>query len=77
MTIKSNSINDKYIKSFIEFSQLADYSFMNFLNADPRSKKDGNDHRPRPVYSGHYVTVTPIPIPEPEYVSHSNKYLVV
>ena len=72
MRLESEAVEDKEKRNFSEFSQLADYSLMNFLKADPQSKKDGNDHRPRPVYSGHYVTVTPTPIPEPDYVSHSN-----
>ena len=46
---------------------------MNVLKADPQSTKDGNDHKPRSVYSGHYVPVVPTAIPEPEYISHSNK----
>ena len=46
---------------------------MNDLKADPQSTKDGNDHKPRSVYSGHYVPVTPTPIPNPKYVSHSKK----
>ena len=71
MSRKSESSKNIEIKSFSEFSQLADFSLMKSLKADPQSTKDGNDHRPRPVYSGHYVPVTPKPIPEPKYVSHS------
>ncbi len=73
MSIKSESLKVKLTENFSEFSQLADYSFLNFLKADPKSTKDGHDHRPRSVYSGHYVPVTPTPIPEPEYISHSHK----
>ena len=71
MLQKSESSKDKETKNFSEFSQLADFSLMNSLNADPQSTKDGNDHKPRPVYSGHYVPVIPTPIPEPKYISHS------
>ena len=46
---------------------------MDSLKADPQSTKDGNDHKPRSVYSGHYVPVVPTAIPEPEYISHSKK----
>lgn len=53
------------------FAQQADYSFMNKLNADPDAKKDGDDHRARQVFSGHYVPVTPTPIAHPEYITHS------
>ncbi len=73
MSSKSESAKDKSTENFYEFSQLADYSLMDNLKADPQSTKDGNDHRLRPVYSGHYVPVTPKPIPETEYVAHSSK----
>ena len=73
MTYKSESLEDKRAKFLSEFSKYADYSFLDFLKADPHSTKDGNDHKSRPVYSGHYVPVAPTPIPQPEYVSHSNK----
>ena len=71
MSRKSKSLKAKETKNFSEFSQLADFSLMNSLKADPQSTKDGNDHRARSVYSGHYVPVTPKPIPEPIYISHS------
>ena len=72
MLRKTESSKDKKIKNFSDFSQLADFSLMNSLNADPQSTNDGNDHKPRPVYSGHYVPVTPTPIPEPKYIAHSS-----
>ena len=53
MSTKSNSLKEKLTENFSEFSQLSDYSFMNSLKADPQSTKDGNDHKPRSVYSGH------------------------
>lgn len=57
--------------SFAEFAQRADYSLMESLHADPQATVDGDDHQPRQVFSGHYVPVTPTPIPAPEYVAHS------
>lgn len=62
------------ITNFNQFTNLVDYSFINNLNVDPDAKKDGNDYQPRQVYSGHYVTVAPTPIKEPEYVSHSKTF---
>ncbi len=44
---------------------------MDSLQADPQATCDGNDHQPRQVFSGHYVPVTPTPIPGPEYIAHS------
>ena len=73
MKSKSESLENQKTRNFYEFSQLADYSFMDNLKADPQSTKDGNDHRLRPVYSGHYVPVTPKTLPESEYVAHSSK----
>jgi uncharacterized protein YdiU (UPF0061 family) len=59
------------ITTFAEFAQRADYSLLESLQADPQARGDGQDHRPRQVFSGHYVPVTPTPLPAPEYVAHS------
>lgn len=45
---------------------------MDTLNADPEATEDGDDHRYRQVFSGHYVPVKPTPLTEPEYVAHSH-----
>ncbi len=58
-------------KTFAEFCQRADYSLMDSLQVDPQATTDGNDHKPRQVFSGHYVPVNPTAIPEPEYIAHS------
>ncbi|WP_263970534.1 protein adenylyltransferase SelO family protein [Leptolyngbya sp. KIOST-1] len=47
---------------------------MDTLNADPDATGDGDDHRPRQVVSGHFVPVTPTPLAEPEYVTHSSTF---
>jgi hypothetical protein len=57
--------------TFAEFAQRADYSLLDGLQPDPQASSDGQDHRPRQVFSGHYVPVTPTPLPEPELVAHS------
>jgi uncharacterized protein YdiU (UPF0061 family) len=57
--------------TFAAFAQRADYSLLESLQADPQATGDGHDHRPRQVFSGHYVPVTPTPLPAPEYVAHS------
>jgi len=62
------------ISTFDEFVRLADYSLMDTLNADPDATEDGDDHRARQVFSGHFVPVTPTPLPEPEYVTHSSTF---
>jgi uncharacterized protein YdiU (UPF0061 family) len=58
--------------TFAEFAQRADYSLLDSLRADPQATADGHDHRPRQVFSGHYVPVTPTPLPAPELVAHSS-----
>lgn len=60
--------------TFEKFVKLADYSLMDTLRADPDSTRDGNDHHPRQVFSGHFVPVTPTPLEAPEYVSHSSSF---
>ncbi len=64
----------KLLTSFEDFAQLADYSFMQNLKADPEATEDGVDHFPRQVRSGHFVPVKPTPIEDPEYVSHSKTF---
>ena len=48
-----------------------DFSLTAALAPDPHATRDGRDHRPREVRSGHFVPVAPTPIANPEYVSHS------
>ena len=60
--------------TFEKFVKLANYSLMDTLRADPDSTRDGNDHHPRQVFSGHFVPVTPTPLEAPEYVSHSSSF---
>ena len=62
------------ITSFEKFVKLADYSLIDTLRADPDSTHDGGDHRPRQVFSGHFVPVTPTPLETPKYVSHSRRF---
>ena len=62
----------KQVTSFDQFINLADYSLLDNLNADPDATLDGDDHDPRQVYSGHFIPVSPTPLPDPEYVSHSS-----
>ena len=57
--------------TFQSFLQRVDYSLMDTLNADPKSTENGIDHRSRQVFSGHYVPVKPKPLPNPEYIAHS------
>ena len=61
------------IETLHDFAKLADYSFIDFLNADPKSRTDGEDYLPRQVFSGHYVLVNPTPIKNPIYIAHSRK----
>ena len=59
------------IKTFEEFVNNIDYSFIDNLKEDPEATQDGNDFIPRQVFSGHYVPVKPTPLSSPEYVAHS------
>jgi len=54
-----------------DLAGFADYSFMDSLAADPEATANGVDHAPRQVFSGHYVPVSPTPIPAPMYIAHS------
>ena len=58
--------------TFAAFAQRADYSLLEKLRPDPQATSDGEDHKARQVFSGHWVPVTPTAIPEPEYIAHSS-----
>jgi len=62
------------IATLDDLAKLADYSLMDALNCDPDAKANGDDHEPRLVFTGHYVTVSPTPIEDPEYVAHSKTF---
>lgn len=57
-----------------DFAKLANYSLMDKLTGDPEATKDGADHAPRQVFTGHYVPVNPTPIYEPDYIAHSKNF---
>jgi len=61
----------KEIKTLNDLAPLVNYSLMDRLNCDPEATKNGVDHLPRQVYSGHYVPVNPTPIDKPVYIAHS------
>ncbi len=63
--------NSQTIKTIQDLANNSDYSFINYLNIDPQSNKDGIDHDPREVFSGHYVLVKPTPIKNSQYIIHS------
>ena len=69
--MENNNVQQK-ITTLDELSKFANYSFVESLNCDPESKEGGVDHDPRQVLSGHYVTVNPTPIQDPDYVAHSS-----
>ncbi len=62
------------VETLDDLTSLADYSFINTLTPDPKATKDGLDHNPRQVFSGHFVPVKPTPIENPKYVAHSKKF---
>ena len=62
------------IKTLNDLANAVDYSFMNTLDCDPQSTKNGIDHNPRQVFSGHYVPVNPTPIKNPIYITHSKSF---
>ena len=62
------------IETLDDLAKLTDYSFVDTLNCDPDAKANGVDHEPRQVFTGHYVTVNPTPIKDPEYVAHSKSF---
>ncbi len=62
------------IETLEDFAQRADYSLMDTLIPDPQATKEGIDHDPREVFSGHYVPVKPTPIADPSYVAHSRQF---
>jgi len=50
MSYPSKPSAEPCVTTFDEFVQLADYSLMDTLNADPDATGDGDDHRARQVF---------------------------
>lgn len=71
MTAPSNAFAQPSISDLATFAKAVDYSLMDRLTPDPDGTSDGNDHKARQVFSGHYVRVKPTSIAHAEYVSHS------
>ena len=74
MTNQPCDKNIPLVSGLKDLAKLSDYSLMNSLNRDPEATDDGNDYRPRQVFTGHYVPVKPTPIAEPDYVAHSKVF---
>lgn len=73
----NNKLSQKTAPTVLTLNDLAkcaNYSLMDTLNCDPQAKASGVDYEPRQVFTGHYVTVNPTPIVEPEYVAHSKNF---
>ncbi|WP_373975045.1 protein adenylyltransferase SelO family protein [Chitinibacter sp. SCUT-21] len=76
MTASSKFIAQPSIADLATFATAVDYSLMSRLTPDPNGTVDGDDHRARQVYSGHYVRVKPTALSDAEYVSHSQAFFV-
>jgi uncharacterized protein YdiU (UPF0061 family) len=62
------------VETLNDLAALADYSLMDTLNCDPDASKNGVDHDPRQVFTGHFVPVNPTPIKDPVYIAHSTNF---
>lgn len=63
--------NTKPIKTIKDLANFSNYLFIDTLNCNPDSKKNGEDYFPREVFTGHYVLVKPTPMEDVEYIAHS------
>jgi len=66
--------NSKLVETLDDLAKHTNYSLLETLTADKEATKDGVDHSPRQVFSGHYVPVKPTPIENPEYIAHSKTF---
>ena len=64
--------SDTVINTFADFAAHADYSLLHQLTVDPQATTNGDDQHAREVLSGHYIPVTPKPLPAPDYMAHSH-----
>ncbi len=72
--MNENRKSSELVKTLDELATLADYSLLDRLNCDLEAKANGMDHDPREVFSGHYVTINPTPITNPQYIMHSKSF---
>ena len=66
--------NKDKINNLEQLAECANYSFVNTLTQDPNAKEDGRNHFPKEVFNGHFVPVSPTPIPKPIYIAHSKSF---
>jgi uncharacterized protein YdiU (UPF0061 family) len=59
------------VETLDDLAPLSNYSLLDTLHCDPEAKANGVDHDAREVFTGHYVTVNPTPIKDPQYIAHS------
>jgi len=64
----------KKVNTLSDLAKLTDYSFMDTLNCDPHATENGEDYSPREVFTGHYVTVKPTSMKDPQYIAHSKSF---
>ena len=74
MTNRLHKKTTPIVATLQDLAKLASYSFVDTLDCDPDANANGVDHVPREVFSGHYVTVNPTAIKDPEYVTHSKNF---
>jgi uncharacterized protein YdiU (UPF0061 family) len=74
MSLMVKQTAHRKLDSFEQFAETVEYSLLERLNADPSATEDGDDHRARQVFSGHYVPVKPTPIADAKYVAHSHAF---
>lgn len=67
----TNTPKNETINTLKDLSTWANFSLTNRLIGDPNANRDGRNHHPREVFTGHYVPVTPTPIKNPIYITHS------
>lgn len=66
--------NKDKINNIEQLAECANYSFVNTLTQDPNANEDGQNHFPKEVFNGHFVPVSPTPIPKPLYIAHSKSF---
>lgn len=74
MTNRLSQKTASTIATLDDLAKLANYSLIETLNCDPDAKENGDDRRPRQVFTGHFVPVNPTPIKSPEYIMHSKTF---
>ena len=70
ITRMQSSVRDMAVPAMLALQLKANHSWLQQLRPDPKQQMFVPNRTSREVFSGHYVEVAPVPLPQPSLVIH-------